>query len=262
MQSLRDRNKSKNTKTKIGASLAVLVILIVLAPIVFPSIGRGLRQVISPIWKLENNASSNSKSFFANLKAKRALDAENTILKNRVTELEAKLADHDVIANENLALKELLGRKGSEDLILGTVLIKPNRSVYDTLVIDAGSSVGVTSGALVYAYGVIPIGTITSVSAKTSTVTLFSTAGQITNSRIDGKNIDIELVGRGGGNFELKVPRDVSLEPDMEVLLPGLKPMVVAIVTKSITDARDPVQTFLLTSPVNINELNWVQIVK
>jgi hypothetical protein len=48
----------------------------------------------------------------------------------------------------------------------------------------------------------------------------------------------------------------------MEVLLPGIKPAVVAIVAKSITDARDPVQTFILTSPININELNWVQVVK
>ncbi len=262
MQSLRDKNRTKNTRVKVGASLAFLVLLLILAPIIFPSFGRGLRQLFAPLWKFENNASTNTKGFFANFASKRALNTENTDLKSKLSERDARLADHDALMHENEALKELLGRKGSDTFVLGTVLVKPNRSVYDTLIIDAGTDVGIKNGALVYAYGTIPIGTITSASTKTATVTLFSTAGQITNTRIEGKNIDIELVGRGGGNFELKVPRDINLEPDMEVLLPGIKPAVVAIVAKSITDARDPVQTFILTSPININELNWVQVVK
>lgn len=262
MQSLRDRNKNKNLKTKIGVSFAVVVGIAILAPFIFPGMGRGLRTVVTPLWKLENNASVNSKNFFANFKSKRILEVENTTLKNTIVELEATLVEYDAVSHENDALKELLGRKITKDFILGTILIKPNRSVYDTLVIDAGASDGVTSGALVYAFGSIPVGTITAVSSQTSTVTLFSTAGQITNSRIEDKNIDVQLVGRGGGNFELKIPRDISLEPDMKIMLPGLKTAVVAVVTRSITDARDPVQTFLLTSPVNINELNWVQVVK
>jgi hypothetical protein len=48
----------------------------------------------------------------------------------------------------------------------------------------------------------------------------------------------------------------------MNVLLPGIHSAIVAVVAKSITDPRDPVQTFLLTSPVNINELTWLEVAK
>jgi cell shape-determining protein MreC len=156
----------------------------------------------------------------------------------------------------------MLGRKQSGSYVLATILVKPGRSLYDTVVIDAGSEEGIRPEALVYAYQTVPVGTVTAVSAHSATVTLFTTSGQKTNGRIEGKNIDVELVGRGGGNFELKVPRDVTLMPDMTVLLPGLRTSVVAVVAKSITDARDPVQTFLLTSPVNINELNSVEVAR
>jgi len=262
MQSLRDKNRTKHTRTKIGISIAVLVLLFVLAPIVFPKLGGGFRTIFASIWKLENNTSSNLSSFFANFKSKRALEAENNALKNKIIEGQATLADHDALLHENEALKELLGRHQAGSFILGTILVKPGRSLYDIIVIDVGSTAGISNGAVVYAFGNIPIGNVTSVSSTTATVTLFSTAGQVTDGRVEGKNIDVELLGRGGGNFEIKVPRDVMLDPGMSVLLPGLSPSVIAVIAKSITDARDPAQTFLLTSPVNINELNWVEVAK
>ena len=260
MQSLRDRNRTKHTRLKIGFSVGFLILLIFLAPVIFPKLSSGFRGAFSPLWKLENNIGANMHTFFSGFKTRRALDKENTELKNKLAEQEVKLVDRNALAGENEALKELLGRKEKSNLVLSTILVKPGRSIYDTIIIDLGSNAGIAVGANVYAYESVPVGTVTSVTANTATVTLFSTAGQKTNGRLESKNIDVELLGRGGGNFELKVPRDVTLEPGMSILLPSIKPAVIAVVPKSITDPRDPVQTFLLTSPVNINELNWVEV--
>lgn len=262
MQSLRDKNRTKNLRTKITLSLGALALILVIIGGVFPKAGSGFRTLFTPLVSAEMNIAENLRLFFANLASKRALLHENEILKQTVIEQQTRLIDHDVLLRENESLKELVGRDSTRDFILGTILVKPSRSLYDTLILDIGKEAGVREGALVYAFGTVPLGTITTVDATTSIVTLFSTAGQKIHTRIESSKIDIELTGRGGGNFELKAPRDIVLEPGTNVLLPGLHPAIVAVVAKNITDARDPSQTFLLTSPVNVNELAWVEVLK
>ena len=262
MQSLRDKNKRRDSRTKILASISVLVLLLVSAPFIFPSLGNGLRTLMRPLWGIEENIHFNVSNFFANFISKRALESENAGLKSQLAQIQSELIDRDTLLHENQSLKDILGRKISNTLVLGTILVKPYRSAYDTLVIDIGTDMGIVASDVVYAYGTIPIGVVSSVGKNTSTVTLFSTSGEKTTGRIDGQNIDVDLIGRGGGNFELQVPRDVTLEPNTNILIPGLTPQVVAVVAKSITDPRDPTQTFLLTSPVNVNELEWVEVAK
>ena len=262
MQSLRDKNNSQKTRTKVLIFGAVFVVLIFGSSFLVSHLGGSFRTLFKPLWVMEENIASNTNLFFANFRSKQALETENQNLKQQVQDVSAKLVDRNTLLSENESLKALLARKVSENFMLGVVLIKPNRSLYDTLVIDLGTNSGITVGALVYADGTVPIGTITSVAKITSIVTLFTTAEQKTVGRIDGLNIDVDLIGRGGGNFQIQVPRDVTLQPNTNVFLPGIIPKVIAVVTKSITDPRDPMQTFLLTSPVNINELNWVQVVK
>lgn len=262
MQSLRDKNRTKHTRTKIAVSVGALIVIVLIVGGLSPRFGNGFRTLFSPLITLETNISENMHVWFANFAAKRALMIENDQLKQKLIEQQVSLADKEALRQENEDLKEILNRKETKNFILAVITAKPSRSLYDTLVIDAGKEQGITQGALVYAAGTVPLGVITELNAKTAIVTLFSTAGQHTNARVMGTNIDVELVGRGGGNFELKVPRDVALEPGTSVILPGIHPAVLATIVKSITDPRDPAQTFLLTSSVNINELAWVQVLK
>lgn len=262
MQSLRDKNRTKENRLKLWISGGVFVVIVIVAPFVFPWLGRGMRTMLRPFWELENNVVAGTDGFVSYFISKHALEIENQNLKSQLMEMQARMTDHATLEQENASLKEMLGRTTSTNLVLGTILVKPNRSLYDTLVIDIGADNGVKVGDIVFAYGTTPVGTVSSVSSTTATVTLFSTSGEITTGRIDGKNIDVQLTGRGGGNFQLQIPRDITLEPATNVLLPGITPEVIAVVASSITDPRDPTQTFLLTSPVNINELNWVEVEK
>ena len=262
MQSLRDKNRTKENRLKLWISGGVFVVLVLVAPFIFPWLGNGMRTILRPLWNLENGVVSGTDTFVSYFASKHMLEIENQSLKSQLIEMQARMADRATLAQENASLKEILGRTTSNNLILGTILVKPNRSLYDTLVIDIGADNGIKVGDTVFAYGTTPIGLVSSTGGSSATVTLFSTSGQKTTGRIDGKNIDVELIGRGGGNFQLQVPRDITLEPNTNVLFPGITPEVIAVVASSITDARDPTQTFLLTSPVNINELNWVEVEK
>src|SRR5665213_117357 len=135
MQSLRDKNKDKNLRTKIAVGILVFVLLVILAPVAFPKLGNGLRGVFRPIFLVEDNIGANTRNFFANFKSKRALEGENESLQKQIAGMQTELLDRDTLANENEALKEILGRKASDTMVLATVLVKPCRSLYDTLIL-------------------------------------------------------------------------------------------------------------------------------
>jgi len=56
------------------------------------------------------------------------------------------------------------------------------------------------------------------------------------------------------------LPRDFVLEKRTEIILPGITPYIVGIVETIISDPRDSFQKALLVSPVNIQELKFVEV--
>ncbi|HBA45850.1 hypothetical protein A2W67_02165 [Candidatus Nomurabacteria bacterium RIFCSPLOWO2_02_40_28] len=200
---------------------------------------------------------SNLKSYFL---FKNSLYLENENLKMKLIEDEAKMANYNSILDENIFLKEILGRKNTKtSVIVSAILAKPNKSFYDTLVIDIGLKQGVKVGDSVFALGNIPIGRIAEVHAYSSKVILFSNSGEKTQVVIN-KNIFMEVVGRGGGNFEMAIPKDFNLSKGSEVVLPGIMPHVLAVVETVLSDPRDSFQKALLVSPANIQELKFVEV--
>src|SRR3989344_4872836 len=167
------------------------------------------------------------------------------------------------LENQNLQSKKTEKTK----VVLGSILSKPNQSPYDTLVLDIGADLGIKSGERVLALGNVLIGRIANIYHNSSKVILFSSNGEKTQVVVVEKNLPagrqgvfLELVGRGGGNFEMIMPRDLKLEKGDQVVLPGIIPYVVGIVETIISDPRDPFVKALLTSPVNIQELKFVEV--
>ena len=145
-------------------------------------------------------------------------------------------------------------------MILSAILSKPNQSPYDTLLIDAGKAEGIKEGNTVFALGNVPIGRVDIVYPDSAKVILFSNAGEQTEGMISGKGIFTELVGRGGGNFEIIMPKNLTLQKGDQVVMPGISPYLLATVETIISDPRDPFTKALLTSPVNIQELKFVEV--
>lgn len=212
---------------------------------------------------------ADTSSFFV---AKNSLLKEIEDLKSQLSMAEARLSNFNSILDENIQLKEALGR--SEDkvsMILSAILGKPNQSPYDTLIVDVGVKQSIKVGNRVFALGRsstdeavghLPIGRVAEVYANSSKVILFSNAGEKTQAVVSGKNLFLEVVGRGGGNFEMILPRDITLEKGDTATLPGINPYVLGIVETIISDPRDSFQKALLVSPVNIQELKFVEVEK
>ena len=141
-------------------------------------------------------------------------------------------------------------------------MTKPNHSPYDTIIIDIGNNVGIKEGDTVYANGNIPIGNINKVYDKTSLVTLYTNPGQKTEGFVNGLNAGVEIIGRGGGNFEMIIPIELLVEKGTIIYTPDNTSLVVALVDEVISKPSDPFKKVLLSSPVNIQNLKWVQVEK
>lgn len=212
-----------------------------------------------------NNLGNKFSSIGSAISFKKMIIAENKDLKAQLGETVARTANYNSVLDENTKLKEILNRKPwSANLILGNILSQKNQSIYSSVLIDLGTNDGITEGQRVFAWGNIPIGRIAETEANSSKVVLYSSPGERTEAIITGSAYSgfMEVVGRGGGNFELILPRDFVIAEGTEVVLPGAFPYVLGTVKTIISDPRDAFQKALIVSSVNIQELKFVEVEK
>ena len=259
MSYLLDRKARRKKILKIAAIAAALVLLFFLRAPIYAGLSRVAAFIFRPVLRAGGGVGGGVSGFGAYLSSKSSLWRENENLKQELEDARARMANYDALQSENLALKETLSRAPEEKLILAAILSKPNLSPYDTLLVDVGGQLAEV-GDIVFAYGDVPIGRVSEVYASSSKVVLFSSPGEKTEVLILGQNIFMPLVGRGGSNFEMTLPRDLTLEIGTEVQLPGLTPHVLASVVTILSDPRDAFQKALLVSPVNIQELKFVEV--
>lgn len=224
-------------------------------------------RVFHPVFVVGNIVGEKFGGLGSYFVSKNSLFLENENLKAQLALNNALMSNYDSVLTDDASLKEILGRLPAQagkdlkaDMVLAAILAKPNVSPYDTLLIDAGINSGIQMGNMVFALGDVPIGRVDTVLQNSAKVTLFSTAGEKTQVVVGDKNVFLEAVGRGGGNFEMNTPRDFIMQKGDKVVLPGIMPHVLAITETTISDPRDPFIKALLVSPVNIQELKFVEI--
>ncbi len=261
MYQLRDKKKYRrkiNLIEKIAIGIIILL-LFVLGVVHF--LGGTFHFIGLPIWKAEESINNTLNSNDYLLRTKASVFAENESLKNKLIEQSGAMTDYQLLKSENEQLKSLIGRiPQKHTFTLATVLIKPNRSPYDTLIIDIGEDVGLKGGEQVFGNGETPIGEISQVYKNTSLVFLYSNPGQKTEAVISGSNAPVELIGRGGGNFEMTVPTDLIVDNGTNVILPSIESRIVAVVESNLANQTDAVKKIILRSPINIFELKWVEV--
>lgn len=224
--------------------------------ILFNNIGK-------PIWKTEKIINDTLYDYNYILRKKSAVSNENHNLIEENSNLKLSMIDYQILKNEVNELKEILDRKPeNSDFILGNILTKPNHSPYDTIIIDVGENQGVKEQNMVYGNGNIPIGKISKIYSKTSLVSLFTNPGQKTEGFMDITNASVELTGRGGGNFEMIIPIELQADKGTAIYLPSSTSLIIALVDEIISVPTDPFKKVLLSSPINVQNLKWVQVRK
>jgi cell shape-determining protein MreC len=260
MSYLLDQQKKRKKYIKIFTIFILLVLLIIFQRPVFSVLGRVANFVASPFYLLNKNAKEKISDTGYVFSSKKTLHNENIKLKNEIFVNSLKLLDYNTLLKENEDLKNILNRKKEDkNLLLAYVLSKPNKNIYDSLTLDVGTKDGVLVGDLVFALGDVPLGRVAEVFDNSSRIVLFSSSKEVNNFLLMPNNINVDLVGRGGGSFEIVLPRDLVVDNNALIYLPG-ENNIIAKFEKVISSERDAFQKVLFTSPVNMHELRFVQV--
>ena len=188
------------------------------------------------------------------------------------------------LQTENEYLRSLLGKTPeNSNMILAGVIERPPRTPFDSLVLDIGADQDILEGDMVFSDGFYAIGTISSVSNHSSIVTLFSSSGQkidaLINSPIEGakdaspaststplRSKDtlnpVVVEGRGGGNFYIKLPKNIKVKAGDPVIWPSTETIVLGAVEVVDSSEGDAYSQVYFKSPINMNSLRYVQIKK
>lgn len=262
MSYLLDKKVQRKKFSRIALGCVCLIILFYFRVILFNGFSYVTGIIFYPFFTTGNIIGGELKSLGSYLLSKNYLYLQNQQLKAELAADDARMANYDSVVADVTGLKEILGRKNPKmQLVLAVILAKPNQSLYDTLLIDAGSGQGIKNGDTVFALGDVPIGRVDRVSDNSAKVILFSSPGEKIQASVSGqKNIYLELDGRGGGNFEMVLPKDLILQKGDQVVMPGINPYLLAITQTTISDPRDPLNKVLLTSPINVQEIKFVEI--
>jgi len=258
--------RQNRTKTRVLISSLIVVVLIAIVYFAGSSISRGLSSFFNavsfPILKTGQNIEDSVDISGTLFSSKRQLLDENKKLRDLLETSQLKLLSKELLFAENKELKGILDRSEYNDIVLGTVLARPNQSLYDTLIIDIGYDDEVEVGDKVLVSGEVVIGEIVRVHKNSSVVQLFSSSGKRTNVLIGDEHIAAVAKGRGGMNFSIELPRDLDISEGDIIEAPDINVQVLGEVGFVNKDASSPFQTILFTGPVNIQHLKWVEVIK
>ncbi len=187
------------------------------------------------------------------------------VLVKKINELQTTLESYDaqittatLLRTENETLKKEFGRTSSTKGVLAHVVTLPNRSFYDTLTIDAGANQNIAVGQTMYGFDSIALGTVSSVEDDYATVLLFSAPGRSTSGTAVGSDVAVTLIGRGGGEYEVRIPRDVEFTVGGLIAYQTTGAEILAEIERIATDPRDPFQRLIAKAPINLQALKWV----
>ncbi|MFA5751252.1 MAG: rod shape-determining protein MreC [Candidatus Paceibacterota bacterium] len=261
MNYLLDKQNKRKKFLKILLSLFVLFFLIYFRSPIFKGFSYFGSVIFRPVLLMGQNVKEKFSSASVFFLSKENLLEENNKLKYELGLMNAKIQHYNTLLEENNQLKEIFGRgENKDEIILAVILAKPKQSIYGTVLVDVGKNMGIEVGDKVFVYGNIILGYVSDVYPSSSKIILFSSPGEETEVIINGTYL--KIVGRGSGNFELEVPKDFVIEEGMDVTIPDINSYILAKIDKVISDSRDSFQKVLLTSPINISEIKFVEIKK
>lgn len=256
-------SSSRNRFSTTGLQIALLFVLagcfVAVGIFTRESLSRVFMQALAATSFSGNMTTAAAGTFTERFKSTGELIAENEKLREDLQRSEVLMLDRNQLYEENLNLKERLGRMSQPNVVLASVLVRPPETPYDALIIDIGEDADVSVGDRVSAGGSLLIGKVQEVYAKTARVLLYSSPGDEHQGLLRG-TIPITVEGQGGGSLRAKVPYDAQVVEGDEVSLPSLEANVAFIVEYVQTGRGDSATFAYLRLPVSPFELKFVEV--
>ena len=192
-----------------------------------------------------------------------ALVAENNTLHDKLALSNAIITERDYYKSENAILQKLVARiQNDKKFTIAKIISKPGFSPYDTLLIDAGVSEGVATGDLVLIDSDSSIGHVSDSFAHTAIVTLFSSPERETAVLVGSKATQALAIGKGGGNFEIKLPKNTEVKVGDIVSMASTSAKIFGTIGVIDTSPTDSFERALFKNDVDVNSLRYIMIEK
>ncbi len=256
------KTSRKKRRYLVGALIALILVIIVFPDFSFRIVGRPLFVLVKPLLEVKTSLLKKWEDISISTAEKQKIFDENKALREKTAELEVKIALLGPMEKENAMLKEVLSAEEKREFILASIISRPPQIIYDMLIIDAGSSNGVKEGMAVTAFGNVLLGYVTDVFDDASKVKLISSFGEETNAIMESSGISVIAVGKSGENFEIMLPRAISVNAGERIITMGKRPMLVGIVERIEHQTTDPLQKIIFRLPINTQYLNSVFLLK
>ena len=111
-----------------------------------------------------------------------------------------------------------------------------------------------------YAYEGVLVGRVIDVLKNSAKVRLFSSPGETHQVLIGSNSIPATAIGRGGGQYEAEVSRDVQIMEGDFVINPSLNDRPFGIVSVVLSNPTEPFSTVLFAPPISVYQLKWVLV--
>lgn len=239
--------------------VSIIVVLVILADVLSGGMFRSVARTGAGALLGATGRAVDSVRESELLTSRAALVEENVTLQERIEALEALQLQNDVLRMENRILRDLVGlAEAYPDGPGARVLSRPSTSAFGTFLIGAGAQDGVREGDYVIAEGAVAVGMVDEVSRNSALAILFTTPGQETAGTLG--ETPVSVVGRGGGNGIIELPRDVAVSVGEHVILPDTG-FILATVGHITAEAADATQQVLVRVPVDIKTLRFARVV-
>lgn len=234
----------------------IVVILVVLVLIVgtlrWLESGTGwLLSLAKPFWAVEDYILGGNQE-------------SQLVIENQALKL--KLINYEQLLSENESLRTALGRQqvGQDEPLVAKVISSPWRSPFDIVTVDLGeanSRKPIKVGDLVVYDHLALVGEVAEVFSRTAKIKLFSASGNQLPVTLGDEYLPAIATGIGGGNLLVEVPRDITINVGDRAIVPtALRDFLAGTVGSVTTDPSEPLQKVLLSLPLNINKLRWLEI--
>lgn len=213
-----------------------------------------------PLFYIQRNSLSLWEKTTVYFKTKKELASLNKNLQEENLEFKVRLEKTEFLEKENNALLEIIGKKDQKEFLVAYVMFRPPSLKFDTLIIDRGKKDGVKTGMKAIAYDNVILGEVEQVFEHISVVKLLSYYGNNLNVLLEKSGIFVDALGKGGENFEIILGKELDIQENETVLMPGVNNFIIGKITKVEKEENMPFQKIYFRFPLNLNQLKYLRV--
>lgn len=260
-------------KSRLPLLIFLILLAIVLAFWHYRSGGRtiesGASNISRPFVYVFKGIGNSFGSFFSYFGSVRSLTDQNAQLKAKILSLQQDNITLQQYKLENERLKEELAYRATTKLsfIPAVVFAKDPTGFTQTVIINAGSSDGVKTGAAVLAQGVL-IGKVVETDSETSKVLLITDPQSAVDVQISATGDNAVVRGSYGSGLTIDmVSQNVQISKGDQVVTAGLntdvpKGIFIGTIGDIISKKNDLLQKATVVPGVDLKNLDFVSVLK